>query len=977
MKNRILICAAVVFCVCVACTSERQSNIDYVNPFVGTGFHGHTYPGATVPHGAVQLSPDTRVGNWDACAGYHYDDCTLKGFSHTHLSGTGCIDLGDLLFRPTSWEIEFGADSLYRAAAFSHKDEKAEAGYYSVVLADEQIKAELTATTHVGVHRYTFPKKIETANVIVDWTHLLDNEYIYEAELTQTSENELTGMRRTRGWTDNQYVYFVARFSKPFRSVVLVNDGKPVSDSMDVKGNELMAVLAFDNTDGQEVVAKVGLSTVSVDNARLNLETEVKDFDFDAVRGAARDCWSKALSVIQVEGGTEDELTNFYTALYHALVVPNTVSDVNGQYRRHNMEIEQLPEGQVRYSTFSLWDTFRAWNPLMTLTDTTLVNAMINSFLDIYDASGELPIWPLSAGETGTMIGYHSVSVIADAYLKGIRGFDAKKALDAMVASAEKNEKGADYYVRNGFIPSNIKKESISCLLEFAYDDWCIAQMAKEMGRDDVYATFISRSQNYINVFDGSTCFFRPKREDGNWETPFNPIEVGRAYTEATAWQYRFFVPHDVNGMIQLFGGMTKFTAALDSIFTVTSQVDGDLVDITGLIGQYVHGNEPSHHIAYLYDYVGQPWKTQKMTRRLLDEMYHPTPEGIIGNEDCGQMSAWYILSALGFYSVCPGSGEFALTTPLFEKAVIALANGKQLTITANNPHKNIYIDKVELNGKPIEVNYITYDQLMEGGELRFTLTDSPNTQRGTSVEASPYSYTTEQTVSIPYVDKDLNLFLDKVTVALATTTDEAQIRYTLDGSEPTEESPVYVRPIELDKTTQIKAKGFKEGFRPSRTLSIQATKAELKPALNVRPVQHGTAYQYYEGLYQCVADIVKTPLVEQGILPEPSIKGAKQSDHFAYIFTGLINVPEDGVYTFQTRSDDGSVLYIDNELVVNNDGSHAAIPATGMIALKKGFHAYKLMYIEDYEGEYLGWAWKLPSSSELNSIPASALYLK
>ena len=963
MKTRILVSAALILGTCLACTPERQANVDYVDPFIGTGFHGHTYPGATVPHGAVQLSPDTRAGNWDACAGYHYSDQTLKGFSHTHLSGTGCIDLGDLLFRPTTQIINLEADTVYRAAAFSHQNEEAEAGYYSVMLSDEHIKAELTATTHTGVHRYTFPKDGE-ASIIVDWTHLLDNEHIYEASLNQSTENELTGMRRTRGWTDNQYIYFAAQFSKPFQATKFGKDGR-------------MAVLSFDHTDGQPVVVKVGISTVSVDNARRNLEAEVKDFDFDAVRAAARNQWEQALDIIHVEGGTEAELTNFYTALYHTLVVPNTVSDVNGQYRRHNMEIGQLPEGQVRYNTFSLWDTFRAWNPLMTLTDTTLVNAMINSFLDIYDASGELPIWSLSAGETGTMIGYHSVSVIVDAYLKGIRGFDAEKALEAMAVSAEKNEKGADYYVKNGFIPANIKKESISCLLEFAYDDWCIAQMAKAMGRDDVYATFIERSQNYINVFDGSTRFFRPKREDGNWETPFNPVEVGRAYTEATAWQYRFFVPHDVNGMMQLFGGMPRFTADLDSIFTVTQQVDGDLVDITGLIGQYVHGNEPSHHIAYLYNYVGQPWKTQQMTRRLLDEMYAPTPEGIIGNEDCGQMSAWYILSALGFYSVCPGTGEFALTTPLFEKAVLTLANGKTLTVTANNPRKNIYIDKVELNGKAIDVNYITYAQLMEGGELRFTLTNQPNTQRGTSAEAAPYSYTNEATVSIPYVDKDLNLFLDKVSVTLATTTAGAQIHYTLDGTEPTEASPVYSQPIELTRTTQLKAKGFKDGFRPSRTLSIEATKAELKPALSVQPAKNGTSYQYYEGLYQCVADIAKTRLLAQGSLPEPSIKGAKQADHFAFIFTGYLHVPEDGVYTFMTRSDDGSVLYIDNTLVVNNDGSHAAIPATGMIALQKGFHAYKLMYIEDYEGEHLSWAWQLPSAEKLEQIPASALYLK
>lgn len=976
MKLRILISAAIASFVCCSCTPKQQSPVDYVNPFVGTGFHGHTYPGATVPYGAVQLSPDTRAGNWDACSGYHYSDNTLKGFSHTHLSGTGCIDLGDILFRPTTQELNLAAENIYQPAAFSHNDEKASAGYYSVVLKDEGIKAELTTTTHVGMHRYAFPAG-KPASVIIDLAHLLDNEYIYEATLEQTSDNEIAGMRRTRGWTDNQYVYFVAQFSKPFNTVDFVQDKKMVSADAKLTGTDLQALLTFDNTDGQPVVAKVGLSIVSEKNARENLNAEVKDFDFDAVRTAARSAWEQALAVITVEGGNTDDLTNFYTAMYHSMVVPNTVNDVNGEYRRHDMQIAQLPKGGVQYSTFSLWDTFRAWHPLMTLIDTTLVNNMVNSFLDIYDASGELPIWPLSAGETGTMIGYHSVSVIADAYLKGIRGFDAEKALDAMIVSSEKNKKGADYYIQYGFIPSNIKRESISCLLEYAYDDWCIARLAQALGKEDIYQKYIERSQNYINVFDGSTKFFRGKRMDGNWETPFNPFAIGRAYTEASAWQYRFFVPHDVNGMEQLFGGKEEFITALDSIFTVESHVEGDLVDITGLIGQYVHGNEPSHHIAYLYNYVGEPWKTQEMTRRLLHEMYHPTPEGIIGNEDCGQMSAWYILSSLGIYSVCPGSNEFALTSPLFEKATIKLANGKSLTVVANNPKKNIYITKVELNGKEITTNFITYQQLMEGGELRFTLTDQPDKTRGTSEEASPYSYTKEKVVSIPYVDRDLNLFMGNTEIVLATTTKDAEIRYTLDGSEPTETSALYEKPFGVDKTVQLKAKGFKNGFRPSSTLSIKATKAELKASLPVNPTKNGTSYKYFEGTYQKVADIEKTPLLETGVMPEPSIKGAKLEDHFGYIFSGLINVPEDGVYTFQTRSDDGSVLYIGDELVVNNDGSHAAIPATGLIALKKGYHPYKLYYFEDYEGEHLSWAWKLPSADEFAPIPASALFVK
>lgn len=976
MKQNTFIYAAIAFFVCSSCTSGKYSPVDYVDPFIGTGFHGHTYPGATVPFGAVQLSPDTRAGNWDACAGYHYDDTTLKGFSHTHLSGTGCIDLGDILFRPTTLKPDLTAESICRPANFSHKDERASAGYYSVILKGEGIKAELTATTHTGMHRYTFPSG-KPVTIIVDLAHLLDNEYIYEAELERTTSNEIVGMRRTRGWTDNQYVYFAAQFSEPFQTVEFVQDKKIVSAETKQVGTDLQAILTFADKDGEPIIAKVGLSLVSVDNARKNLAEEVKDFNFDAVCAAARNDWEQALSSITVEGGGTDDLKNFYTAIYHAMVVPNVVSDVNGEYRRHNMQIGQLPKGKMQYSTFSLWDTFRAWNPLMTLIDTALVNNMVNSYLDIYDASGELPIWPLSAAETGTTIGYHSVSVIADAYLKGIRGFDAEKALDAMKVSSEKNKKGADYYIKYGFIPSNIKKESISCLLEFAYDDWCIARMAQEMGKEDVYRKYIERSQNYINVFDGSTKFFRGKRMDGNWETSFNPFEVGRSYTEATAWQYRFSVPYDVNGMVQLFGGKEKFITALDSIFIADPNVHGDLADITGLIGQYAHGNEPSHHIAYLYDYVGQPWKTQEMTRHLLDEMYQPTPGGISGNEDCGQMSAWYILSGLGIYSVCPGSNEFALTTPLFEKAVLKLANGKRLTLLANDPKKNIYIHKVELNGKQIDTNFITYAQLMEGGELRFTLSDKPDKSRGISEEASPYSYTKEKVVSIPYVDRDLNLFMDKVTVALATTTEGAELRYTLDGTEPTEKSLLYDKPFKVDMTTQIKAKGFKEGFRPSRTLSITATKAELKASLPVHPSRNGTSYKYFEGTYQKVADIEKTPLLEVGVLPEPSIKEAKQKDHFGYIFSGLINVPEDGVYIFQTRSDDGSVLYIGNELVVNNDGSHAAIPATGYIALEKGFHPYILYYFEDYEGEHLSWFWKLPSAKELAPIPTSALFVK
>lgn len=960
-----------------ACSPILKSPVDYVDPFIGTGFHGHTYPGATVPYGAVQLSPDTRTGDWDACSGYHYSDSTIIGFSHTHLSGTGCADLGDVLFHPTTRDIiQVQKGYIFKPLAFSHTNEKASPGYYSVDFNQEGIKAEMTATTYTGVHRYTFAKgKNET--IIIDMAHLLAEETIDSLIIKQTASNEITGMRRTQGWVTNQYVFFVAQFSKDFQSVDFINDGKILKDGDTAKNNNQQAVLKFGVSTGKPVVAKVAFSVVSEENARLNLDHDVTGFDFDSVHKQARNLWGKALSDITVKGDNEHDLKNFYTAMYHTKVVPNIMSDVNGQFRRHDMTTDTIPAGRKYYSTFSIWDTFRAWNPLITLTDTTLVNDIINSYLKMYDISGELPIWPLSAGETGTMIGYHSVSVIADAYMKGIRGFDVDKAYEAMKISSDNNKKGSDYYIKYGFIPSNIKRESVSCLLEYAYDDWCIAQIAKELGKTEDFEKYTERALSYIHVFDGHSKFFRGKRMDGNWDYPFNPFEPGRAYTEATAWQYRFFVPHDVNGLIQLFGGRNCFVAQLDSLFITESKVDGHMSDITGLIGQYAHGNEPSHHMAYLYNYVSQPWKTQSMTRRILSEMYQPTPEGISGNEDCGQMSAWYILSSLGIYPVCPGANEFSLTTPLFEEACIKLANGKTLTIKANKPEENLYIDKVTLNNREILSNYITYKDLMEGGDLIFSLSSVPNLNRGVAESAYPYSMTTDKTVSIPFTTKDLDLFVNSIDVDLATTTMDAKVYYTLDGKEPDKSSAVYSAPIKISESTVIKAKAFKDGYIPSKTFTIEAKKAVFREPVMAQGKERGTNFSYYEGYYHSTNQIENSKLIDKGILPEPTINGAKHADHFAFIFSGVIFVAEDGIYEFMTKSDDGSVLYIDNLKIVDNDGSHAAITATGRIALKKGYHSYKLLYFEDYEGEHLSWGWKKTNASEFENIPESNLFIK
>ena len=946
----------------LGCSPRSADPVDYVNPFIGTGFHGHTYPGATTPFGMVQLSPDTRAGNWDACAGYHYSDTTIDGFSHTHLSGTGCADLADILFHPTTREIVIhDGECVLQPYFFSHDDERASCGYYAVTLPDVNIGVELTAAPRTGVHRYTFAGK-GPRRVIVDLLHTVTEEKIDLCELRRTAPGELAGMRRTQGWVPNQYVFFAARFSEPFADVQLLGDKQ--------------AVLTF-APDVRTLTIAVGLSSVSVENARMNSLAEVPELDFDAVHARAVGQWRKALGDIVVEGGSRDEMTNFYTAQYHTKLTPNLMSDVNGEYRRHDQTVARMPEGESYYSTFSLWDTFRAWNPLQTLVDTALVNDMIRSMLDMYDSTGELPIWPLASGETGTMIGYHAVSVIADAYLKGIRGYDADKALEAMIRSSNINKKGSDYYTAQGYIPSNIKRESVSCTLEYAYDDWAIARMAQAMGRDDVFGEYARRALNYVNVFDGSICFFRGRQSDGNWSAPFEEFATGRDYTEATPWHYRFFVPHDVNGLIQLFGSREAFIREMDRLFTLESdEMQLDVSDVTGLMGQYAHGNEPSHHMAYLYNYVGQPWKTQELTRRLLHEMYAPTPEGIIGNEDCGQMSAWYVFSSLGFYPVCPGSNEFALTAPQFPKAVVRLANGRTLTVTADNPRRSVYIASVTLDGKPIDRNYITYDELMQGGELHFALRPRPDYERGTDDAAAPHSLTRGEVVSIPYTTQNVSLFTEPLAVALATTTSGAEIRYTLDGSEPTETSALYAAPVPVDRSLTLKAKGFKPGAAPSRTLTLEAEKAVFRKGAPAgeTATRPGVAYSYYEGVFSCVNDIRKGKYVSSGTMPAPSIAQAPQEDHFAYVFTGLILIPERGVWEFMTKSDDGSVLTIGDRRVVDNDGSHASVMATGRVALEAGLHPYTLLYFEDYEGQDLSWGWKAPGAEGFEAIPEANL---
>lgn len=944
---------------CLTACASNHSPMDLADPMVGTGFHGHTYPGATTPFGAVQLSPDTRSGNWDACSGYHYDDNTIEGFSHNHLSGTGCCDLGDVTFRPTAQYIDLTADSLYKGTRFSHSNETARPGYYSVKLIDEDILVELSATTHTGMHKYTFPKG-KPARIIVDLDHMLTRENLKQASIEKISDSEIQGMRVTNGWVPDQHAYFTARFSQPIADCQIVKDGHA-------------AVLTFENT-GKPIEAAVGLSAVSAENSRLNLNREVPELNFEKIADETHSKWEEALGVIKVEGATPEQLRNFYSALYHCMVTPNQMSDVNGQFRRNNSEIANVNDGSHHYSTLSLWDTYRAWHPLMTILNPNLVCDIINSMLDMYDATGELPIWPLSSGETGCMIGYHSVSVIADAYLKGLRCFDAEKALAAMIASSSVPRKGADIYAENGYIPSDEKRESVACALEYCYDDWCIARMAETMGNQYIADVYYQRARNYENVFDGGTRFFRGKRSDGNWETPFVPSAVSKDMTEATLWQYRFAPVHDIKGLANAFGGYEPLTQALDSIFIAPGLV-GELSDITGLIGQYSHGNEPSHHIAYLFNYVGQPWKTQEWTRHILDEMYQPTPDGISGNEDCGQMSAWYVFTALGLYPVAPGSNEFALTSPIFEKATINLGNGNSLTVTANNPRKNKYIESVTLNGKVIDANYITYAALLNGGELKFKLTDKPNKDRGIKPEAFPYSMTASNPTAMPFIKENLMLFADSTTVTMGCNTKGAKIYYTLDGSTPDKDSYEYTTPFSIDKSCVVKAVAYRDGAQPSKVLKIEAKKAKYLQALNVMPKDKGVNYKYYEGNFSKTADIEKGKYIRSGIAETIADPETDREDYYGFVFTGYINVPEDGLYTFNTYSDDGSILLIDGVEVVNNDGLHSEAAAGGSVPMYAGFHEFKLLYFNNAKGDLLDWDWKLPSATVFTVISPSVLF--
>lgn len=704
-----------------ACALAAQARpLDDALPMVGTAGHGHTYPGATSPFGLVQLSPDTRTEGWDGCSGYDYSDTKIQGFSHTHLSGTGARDLGEVMVLPV-----VGAVSDHPESEFTHAREFAQPGYYRVHLDRYDVEAELTATAHAGMHRYTFPESGER-NLLIDLVHGIGGHAL-DTALRQENDHRVTGFRHSSGWAKDKTLYFALETSQPIaRAAITAGRG----------------VLGFAATGDRRLILRVGVSPTSIAAAKRNLAAEIATWDFDAVRQTTQDLWSEHLSRIAIETDDPAVRQTFYSALYHTMLAPTLYNNADGSYSGADHQVHQ--DGFANYCTFSLWDTFRAEHPLLILTEPERVNDFMRSILAFYQQSPDhlLPIWPLAGCETGTMIGYHAVPVLYDAYAKGFRGFDAPLTLRAMVASATSGRNFEDEYEKYGYVlgkpmevPRGKRKQSVSRTEEYSFDDWCIARMAQALGNSAVETQFDRRARNYRNLFDPSVGFFRGKNAAGVWDFPsFDPkLETFDDYTEANAWQYTFAAMHDVPGLIQLYGGREAFIRKLDELFNSDSDVHHATVDISGLIGQYAHGNEPCHHVAYLYALAGAQYKTAARVRQIELTQYDNSPEGLDGNDDCGQTSAWYVWSALGLYPVNPDSGIYVIGSPLVERAVVRLdpkyCHGTAFTVIAHNQsvHNNLYVQSAKLNGRPLDRPWITHQELTEGGTLELEMGVLPN----------------------------------------------------------------------------------------------------------------------------------------------------------------------------------------------------------------------------------------------------------
>ena len=735
MRTPIYLCLLLT-CMLVSCTPTQEKHETdytlYVNPFIGTDFTGNTYPGAQAPFGMVQLSPDNGLPGWDRISGYFYPDSTIAGFSHTHLSGTGAGDLYDISFMPVTLPYKEAEAPLGIHSKFSHEDESAYAGYYQVRLKDYNINVELTATERCGIQRYTFPEA--QSAIFLNLKKAMNWDFTNDSYIEKIDSVTIQGYRFSDGWARDQHIYFRTRFSRPFEKMELdttaiIKDNKRI-------GTAVIARFDFNTKEGEQILVNTAISGTSMDGAAKNLQAEVPENDFDKYLAETKANWNRQLSKIEVKGDNEDDKVNFYTALYHSMIAPTIYNDVDGTYYGPDKKVHQA-DGWVNYSTFSLWDTYRAAHPLFTYTEPERVNDMIKSFIAFYEQNGRLPVWNFYGSETDMMIGYHAVPVIADAYLKGIGDFDAEKALNACVATANLDSyRGIGLYKELGYIPYNVTDHynaenwSLSKTLEYAFDDYCIAEMAKKMGKQDIADTFYKRSRNYRNLYNPETSFMQPRDDKGHFIKGFKADDYTPHICESNGWQYFWSVQHDIDGLIDLVGGKNRFAEKLDSMFTYHPAADAELpLFSTGMIGQYAHGNEPSHHVIYLFNSIGFNERTQYYVAKVMNELYKNEPAGLCGNEDCGQMSAWYVFSAMGFYPVNPVSGKYEIGTPLFPEMQLHLTNGKTFTVLAPNVNKkNIYIQSTKVNGHPYDKTCITHEQIMSGATIEFEMGSTPKT---------------------------------------------------------------------------------------------------------------------------------------------------------------------------------------------------------------------------------------------------------
>ncbi len=946
------------------CSDRNKAHKDpagMVDPFIGTLGNGNVFFGPSVPFGMVKLGPWIKYSD-DGSKG------TILGFSHTHVSGMaggGNSAPGNIIFMPFTDTTTF--PEKFRSH-FLHKNEQASPGYYKVFLDDYGITVELTATTRAGLHKYTFSAPDGTGIVLK-----LGEGTLHMAK----NKKEISG--KSGG------VYFFARFSKPFNKVLATNHNKPVTGSGTIKGDDLKGIFRFNMQRGESIYLSTGISMVDTAGARRNLQAEIPGRDmkkkFGLIRQESRAAWNHELSKIKVEGGTLQQRIIFYTALYHAMMHPNIYMDIDRRYRGSNGKIYTATNFD-NYTNFSLWDTFRALHPLNTIINTKRTSQFIRTFLARYDHTGRMLIMEFNGteGKQPPMIAYHSLSVIADAYVKGIRDYDVPKAYEAMKKLANDLHRiGKRLYLDYGFIPCDLKGQSVSRTLEYSYDDWCITRLAKDFNDDSAMIYYGQRGEFYKNLFDTTVHFMRGRKRNFAFVSPFDPMATVSHYTEANAWQYSTFVPQNIRELIRLMGGNKSFEQWLDTCFTKKADLSKiNIRDVTGLIGQYAHGNEPSHHMAYLYDYAGAPWKTQAMVRKILTSLYSTKQNGIAGNEDCGQMSAWYVMSAMGIYAVTPGLDYYVIGSPLFSKVTINLENGEKFRIIAkNNGTERMFIRSATLNGHAWDKTFLKHKDIMKGGTLIFEMGSKPNRSWGIKPEERPYS--PEQkfhwlTSPTPHFQ---DIYFDRsMPVSVSSDDPAARIYYTLDGTKPTVNSILYTKAFTIDTKSVLRVNNFAEDVLPGYPRTVHFYPVEKLNAVKVKGLKPGITYYFVDQPVENAARVMEYPVTERTVTGTFNIDAVKDQRPFGCWFKGYLKVPATGVYTFSLMVNDGAILYINGKEIINNDGGHRSFKQDKKIWLGKGWHPILVKYFQMGLAKKLVVSWQGPGLPN-QEIPSTVLYHK